>query len=241
MALDVRRQFRDAVHVMTSSWLWELANQIQHRVPDPVDYLEMRRKTFGSDLTMSLARISYGQMVPPGVYQTRTLRSLDNSAADYACLTNDIFSYQKEIQFEGELHNGVLIIQRFLDVDTPAAVAITNDLMTQRLQQFEHLAANELPFVLEALDAPAREGVVGYVEHLRDWMAGVLHWHRGTHRYNSGACEANARQIALKGGDIQARSWQPAAAKDRQDVTAGDLHSGTALWQRAAGGFTGPR
>ena len=43
-----RRQFRTAVEDMTSSWLWELANQAQHRVPDPVDYIEMRRHTFGS-------------------------------------------------------------------------------------------------------------------------------------------------------------------------------------------------
>jgi germacradienol/geosmin synthase len=183
MALDVRRQFREAVQEMTSSWLWELANQIQHRVPDPVDYLEMRRKTFGSDLTMSLARISHGQLVPPEVYRTRTMRSLDNSAADYACLTNDVFSYQKEIQFEGEFHNGVLIIQRFLEIDAPTAVRITNDLMTRRLQQFEHLVADELPYVLADLDPPARQGVVAYVEHLRDWMAGVLHWHRRTSRY----------------------------------------------------------
>ena len=42
---------------MTESWLWELANQIQNRIPDPVDYVEMRRKTFGSDLTMSLSRL----------------------------------------------------------------------------------------------------------------------------------------------------------------------------------------
>ena len=45
------------------------------------------------------------------------MRSLENAAADYACLTNDVFSYQKEIEFEGELHNGVLVVQNFLDVD----------------------------------------------------------------------------------------------------------------------------
>jgi germacradienol/geosmin synthase len=174
MAPAQRHQFRQAVTDMTASWLWELANQIQHRVPDPVDYLEMRRKTFGSDLTMSLARLRNGQMVPPGMQQ---------SAADYACLTNDIFSYQKEIQFDGEFHNAVLIIQRFLDIGPAEAVAVTNDLMTQRLRQFEHLAANELPHLLEELEADARDGVVAQVEQLRDWMSGILHWHRATRRY----------------------------------------------------------
>ena len=40
---------RHHVEVMLESWLWELANQIQNRIPDPVDYIEMRRLTFGAD------------------------------------------------------------------------------------------------------------------------------------------------------------------------------------------------
>ncbi len=183
LAPEVRRHFRETVQEMTASWLWELANQVQHRVPDPVDYLEMRRKTFGSDLTMSLARLRHGRFIPPEVYQSRPMRSLDNAAADYACLTNDIFSYQEEIQFEGEFHNGVLVVQRFLECDAPAAVVITNDLMTRRLEQFEHLATGELPRLTQGLTASAREGVASYVEQLRDWMCGILHWHRESHRY----------------------------------------------------------
>lgn len=45
---------------MTQSWLWELSNQLQNRVPDPVDYLEMRRTTIGSELTLSLYRHGHG-------------------------------------------------------------------------------------------------------------------------------------------------------------------------------------
>jgi hypothetical protein len=56
MAMDKRRQFRQGVEDMTESWLWEQINHMQHRIPDPMDYIEMRRKTFGSDLTMNLAR-----------------------------------------------------------------------------------------------------------------------------------------------------------------------------------------
>ncbi len=50
---------------MTTSWLWELLDQIQHRIPDPVDYVEMRRKTFGSDFIMNLGRITRSRMMPP--------------------------------------------------------------------------------------------------------------------------------------------------------------------------------
>ncbi|MBV9286064.1 MAG: germacradienol/geosmin synthase, partial [Acidimicrobiia bacterium] len=145
MTIDQRGQFRRGVQAMTASWLWELANHIQHRIPDPVDYVEMRRKTFGSDLTMSLARITKAGEIPPEIFRTRTMRGLENSAQDYACLTNDIFSYQKEVEFEGELHNCVLVVQRFLDTDHRQAVSVVNDLMTSRLSQFERIIATELP------------------------------------------------------------------------------------------------
>ena len=56
---------------------------------------------------MSLARLATGRRVPRAVFESRPVRELENAAVDDACLTNDLFSYQKEIEFEGELHNGV--------------------------------------------------------------------------------------------------------------------------------------
>ncbi|WP_433364461.1 family 2 encapsulin nanocompartment cargo protein terpene cyclase [Streptosporangium sp. CA-115845] len=186
MSESARAGFRRAVEDMTESWLWELANHIQNRVPDPVDYIEMRRKTFGSDLTMSLSRLAHGKSVPPEVYNTRTMRGLDDSAADYACLVNDLCSYQKEIQFEGELHNCVLVVQDFLNCDLRQAVDIVNDLMTSRMRQFEHIVATELPALYDDfdLDGEARATLDGYVAELQDWMAGVLLWHMKTRRYD---------------------------------------------------------
>ncbi|MFC7648923.1 hypothetical protein ACFQX6_57190 [Streptosporangium lutulentum] len=173
MPMAARGRFRQAVEDMTESWLWELANHIQNRIPDPIDYIEMRRKTFGSDLTMSLSRLAHDETVPPEIYRTSTMRGLDNSAADYACLTNDIFSYQKEIQFEGELHNCVLVVQNFLNCDLRQAVDIVNDLMTSRIRQFQHIVDTELPvlFTNFDLDESAQEVLNGYVGELQDWMA----------------------------------------------------------------------
>ncbi|KPC81083.1 MULTISPECIES: terpene synthase family protein [Streptomyces] len=180
-----RRTFREAVESMTASWLWELANQAQNRIPDPVDYMEMRRATFGSDLTMSLCRLGHGRKVPEAVYRSGPMRSLENAAADYACLLNDVFSYQKEIEYEGEVHNGVLVVQNFFGVDYPTGVAIVDDLMNARMRQFQHVAERELPVLYDdfGLDAEAREVLAGYVVELQHWMAGILIWHRGCRRY----------------------------------------------------------
>ncbi|MGH3764743.1 MAG: terpene synthase family protein [Pseudonocardiaceae bacterium] len=191
-----RAQFRQAVESMTSSWLWELANHIQHRIPDPVDYIEMRRHTFGSDMTMSLARITKAGEVPAEIFHTRTLRALENSAVNYACFTNDIFSYQKEIEFEGELHNMVLVAEKFLDVGREQAVDVVNDLMTSRLRQFEHIIADELPVLVDEfnLAADAREALQAYVGGLQDWVAGILDWHMSSGRYENSALRRRYRK-----------------------------------------------
>ncbi|MET8013089.1 family 2 encapsulin nanocompartment cargo protein terpene cyclase [Streptomyces sp. NPDC005271] len=180
-----RRTFRKAIEDMTGSWLWELANQAQHRIPDPVDYIEMRRLTFGSDLTMSLCRLARGQRVPPEIYRSGPVRSLENAAIDYATLLNDVFSYQKEIEFEGEVHNGVLVVQNFFDCDYPSGLAIVNDLMTSRMRQFQHVAAHEFPVLYDDFDLgpEARSAMDGYVRELRHWMTAILNWHREVARY----------------------------------------------------------
>jgi germacradienol/geosmin synthase len=180
-----RRQFRNAVEEMTSSWLWEVDNEIAQRIPDPVDYVEMRRKTFGSDMTMSLARLEHADVVPPEIYQTRVVHELETAAQDYAAFTNDLFSYQKEIEYEGELHNLVLVVEKFLDVDRLEAAGIVAELMAARMRQFEHIIANDLPALFEEhdLDEPARDALTRHADELKEWMSGILEWHRKCARY----------------------------------------------------------
>jgi germacradienol/geosmin synthase len=185
MEPPARRAFRRAVTDMTASWIWELGNQALNRVPDPIDYVEMRRRTFGSDLTMSLSRLARRESVPAHVFRSRPVAALENAAADYACLLNDVFSYQKEIQFEGELHNCVLVTQNFLDCDPQAAMHVVGDLMAARMRLFQHILAEELPVLLDTLNLgpAARQGLWDHAHQLQNWLAGILNWHQGCHRY----------------------------------------------------------
>ncbi|MFI8214392.1 germacradienol/geosmin synthase Cyc2 [Streptomyces sp. NPDC085932] len=185
MTPEARRTLKAAVDVMTESWVWELSNQLQNRVPDPVDYLEMRRATFGSDLTLSLCRLGHGPAIPPEVYRSGPVRSLENAAMDFACLLNDVFSYQKEIEFEGEIHNAILVVQNFFGCDYPTGLGIVHDLMSQRMRQFEHVVAHELPILYDdfGLSKEARAAMGTYVADLRNWLSGILNWHRQVDRY----------------------------------------------------------
>lgn len=185
MTPSSRGELRKAVQSMTESWLWELANQTQNRIPDPIDYVEMRRKSFRANLTMSLFRLAQGDGIPSAIFRTRPLLGIDGCAADYAALTNDVFSYQKEVEVEGELNNGVVVVESFLETPREEAVQVINNLMKARMEQFEHIVANELPalFVDFNLDKAVQEKLLRYVERLKQYMAGVLRWHTAVDRY----------------------------------------------------------
>jgi germacradienol/geosmin synthase len=180
--------FRKIIESLISSWVWELSSRVQNRLPDPIEYIEMRRKTSGVDLLMVLHRAVYGQAVPLEVHRTCTLKELNNTAIDYACWTNDIISYQREIEFDGEMHNGVLVIQNFMGCDRGPAVEIVNQLMTARMQQFEHLVNVELPVLFEnfSLNLEGREALLAYVIELQYFMSATLQWHLHTGRYLEG-------------------------------------------------------
>ncbi|MEU6759297.1 germacradienol/geosmin synthase [Streptomyces sp. NPDC046685] len=188
MTTAQRTEFRATLVDMLESWLWEVDNQIQNRIPDPVDYAEMRRRTFGTYLTMYLCRLQHqGRGIPEEIYASGTIRSLENAVADAACMINDIYSYQKEVEVEGEVHNYILVTRNFFDIGYREALSICHALMTQRTEEFEHIVATQLPLLYDdwKLSAEARTALDAYVDELKDWHAGILNWHQNIRRYRT--------------------------------------------------------
>ena len=185
MSTAQKQRLRAAVEGMLEAWVWEVSNEVVGRIPDPVDYIEMRRETFGSSLTKEMARIKHGDVVPPEVYRHRVVQDMENTAADYSCMVNDLFSYQKEIQFEGEVHNLVLVLESFLGCRRERAVDLVADLMAARLDQFRRVVAHDLPALCDdlALEPDVRAMLGRRAAELQDWMAGILNWHRAAGRY----------------------------------------------------------
>ena len=85
---------------------------------------------------------------------------LRDTFSDAVHLRNDLFSYQREVEDEGELSNGVLVLETFLGCTTQEAADAVNDLLTSRLQQFENTALTELPplFAETGLDPASLRG-----------------------------------------------------------------------------------
>jgi len=170
---------------MSESWLWELANATEGRVPDPVEYIEMRRRTGGVFWAADLVEYTLGIEVPASIYPTRPIRVLGDIFCDTVLLRNDILSYEKEMQ-EGEKNNSVLVAQEFLGCDVQRAVDVVNDVVTARLQQAELTMLTEIAPLLDEhrLDPRERLEVHAYVQGLRDAMSGDYQWETGSGRYH---------------------------------------------------------
>ena len=126
---------------------------------------------------------------PRAVAATRPLRVLTDAFADGVHLRNDLFSYQREVEDEGELSNGVLVFETLPRLhDTQEAADAVNDLLTSRLQQFENTALTEVPALCEenGLDPAERRDVAAYVKGLQDWQSGGHEWHMRSSRYMNG-------------------------------------------------------
>ncbi|MGI5502559.1 terpene synthase family protein [Lentzea sp. CA-135723] len=186
MTSGFRATFRETVDAMLDAWVWEVINMHFNRIPDPIDYVEMRRSTFGSELTTSLSRFSHSATVPAELWETRVVQTAERSAMDYCTMLNDVFSYSKEIQHEGEVHNIVRVVENFLGVPQARAFEITYALMDARLDQFVRSVEIDLPRLFDdlRLDPAARSGLTRYADELKDWIVGIIHWHQETSRYD---------------------------------------------------------
>jgi Terpene synthase family, metal binding domain. len=194
MSLPWRIRFAGSTLAQMRDALWELDNIIEHKVPSPAEYLEFRRGTGAGGWAADLVELALDAEVPAAVVGTWPLRELRDAGSDAACLRNDIFSYQREIEAEGEVNNYLLVLERLQGLNPQQAAAVVNDVITSRMQQFESVARNELPALFEeyGLDPAERRSVLRYAQGLRDAQAGCHEWYRRTCRYAATAQELDA-------------------------------------------------
>src|SRR5690606_1174946 len=186
-----RREFPGLVRAFTESWLWELANDVQHRVPDPIDYIEMRRRTAGTAFWLALARLALpaGEGGPgPGEFlSSDQVRSLTESWSDIGPLRNDIASFRKEMEEEAEVNNGVLVAQRFFGTTAQQGADVLAAAADARLREFDRAARHDVPALCTelGLGGDARSRVDRYIGALRLWLAGHREWTLTTGRYRA--------------------------------------------------------
>jgi len=69
-----RRRFADSTRALLEESIWELSNISETRVPNPVEYVEMRRKVGGRAWSADLVEHAVGAEVPARIAASRPMR-----------------------------------------------------------------------------------------------------------------------------------------------------------------------
>lgn len=197
MSHEWRCRIRAGIDELLAGHLQELRNVGARQTVNPVEYLEMKRKTNGGRVAACLAEFAQAAELPPIVADGPAMRALVDAVNDSALLLNDIFSYEREAADASETTNMVLVLRKFLGYGPQQAVDATADMLTARIRQFEYIADVEIPEMCEEyhLDSGERRTVLGFVDSLRDWLPGWLEWHKRAGRYVGDGAAAEARPI----------------------------------------------
>lgn len=186
LSVTQRGELRSALGHWLEGGAQEVAIRVARRVPDPIDYVEMRRVSFGIEVGLTMAAMAPDTALPPEVQRSRPVREMELCVCDFMCLHNDIFSYEKEIEFEGEAHNSVLVLQHFLGCDLVQAVGWIERLIAARVRRFEHIVTAELPALANdlSLDVQVVERLNRWAKVLEQWMSGMRTYQVTVRRYH---------------------------------------------------------
>lgn len=198
--------------------LWELHNTAQGRVPDPIDLVEMRRKTNAAELSAKLARGSVGAELPAELLRNSSMRALVDSFGDVPGLRQEILGFDAFYGTGASTTSAVLAVQQFFECELQQAVDVVGDLVAARLRQISSIIA-DLPSIADeyALDEAARAGLHRYVEALKSWLAGELLWAQRSGRFSFSPTPTRRSFHAPSGlGTASARSIVPFVKADWQ-------------------------
>lgn len=180
-----RYDWKEGITRFVNGAVMELAHIGERRTLDLIEYSQFRRETFGAYTAPCLVDMSTGASIPERIRDGREISVLLNAFMDYMSLSNDIFSYPREINEEGEVNNLVLVISNLLDTDLQQSSQVANNLVSDRLRQFEYTARKELPEAAEkyCLNKSERYELTTWIEGAEDYLAGLLAWQIKSPRY----------------------------------------------------------
>ncbi|MCA1709948.1 MAG: germacradienol/geosmin synthase, partial [Actinobacteria bacterium] len=145
VSADWRVRFAMNTQNLLEGYLWELGNIDQNHVPNPIEYVDTRRKVGRAPWSADLMEYATAVEIPSLIAHTRSMRVLKNSFSDGVHLRSDIFSYQPDNDGECRINNCVHAVEKFFECNSQEAAELVNNLLTSRLYQFENSVLSELP------------------------------------------------------------------------------------------------
>jgi hypothetical protein len=176
--LDFTKRFRDS-----TLQHWHTSFDIADQYTSLKDFILIRRQTGGMFPTMDMIEFAYDRYLPAPLYNLPKVQEALNALADIGGLSNEIFSYPKEVMEQGAKLNFVSVIQHIYQCDLETAVCNAIEYVNQRTQDFNGYCDALLD---EAATMPSDESDLmrWYVGAMQDMAWASYAWQMYTERYN---------------------------------------------------------
>lgn len=166
-------RYADSMASLTEAHHNEAAYRMTNTIPEPEQYATLRRAANGLLPHMALIEALNGAPLKPLYRDSCEHHFLTMAAIDVLSWTNDLFSARKEAA-RGEVHNLVFVLMKHEGLAARDAVLAVKQRLDTRLVEFD--AAARAFCALGKNLAPNAQ--TRYVEGLRNWITGLITWHR---------------------------------------------------------------
>ncbi|MCU5774573.1 hypothetical protein N5923_11005 [Erwiniaceae bacterium BAC15a-03b] len=184
MGQHAQQRFLLTVDQYLVSLQQEIAMTAEGYIPDLLTFAEIRRNTGAVKTTLSINEYAWHKELPQGFFESDLNRVLTDVTCDVTGMTNDIWSYSKEIAHPSN-NSYVVIFEHHMGCDNRAAMIMVNHLITSRVKCFLHARTQLSAFLYKPdLSAVDRKIVLHYIAGMEHWMRGNLEWSSATPRYN---------------------------------------------------------
>ncbi|MFF4346005.1 hypothetical protein [Streptomyces sp. NPDC001530] len=179
-----RTRFLSHVGDFLTAFRYEDINRRKGCVPSLGAYMQLRRASGGITPCLDLLEYATGLEVPPALHDTGMLRTMFDNAADVVVWVNDVVSLKKELAM-GETNNGVLVVQRELDLSLQEAVRHVYGRVARDIREFleaERELRRACAYGAEVSDGE-RAALLSLIIGMKAWMRGNLDWSTRAERY----------------------------------------------------------
>jgi len=184
---DLRRRFLQSA---TPKWFQRFVGSLKNHLTGSIeestdatplslhDYLEIRYADAGMRPTMNMIEFAYDTYLSPEELEDQQIRRAQKDCALFASLSNDIFSYEKEVIAHQSNFNLIPVLMHQEGCGFQVAVHKAVEMVNGYAEDF-------LAVESEFEGRPLSESIANYVQGIRDQFIASWHWQMSTPRYRS--------------------------------------------------------
>ncbi|HLY29158.1 MAG TPA: terpene synthase family protein [Aggregatilineales bacterium] len=152
-------------------------------------YIHVRERTSGMYPTVDFIEFANNAYLPQRVINLPVIGQLRLDVARIGSLSNDLFSYHKEVTEQGLLMNLVQVIQTTEHLSVAQSLQKAVDLINDATRDFQKSVAQArgTDWRSARLDAQTVEAIERYITGLEYEISATWYWQLSTNRYRSAA------------------------------------------------------